>query len=422
MKKKSFAKLFIITLLFFNSFVARGSEKPDSLLLLKQLNSAAIQIAMDSTENFEQFSFLDKSIKESRIIGLGEATHGTHDFVKGNTEIIKYLITHKNFKVVVFESQYGGTDLLNKYIKGEDVKLNSAIYNIGFLNLMNYDILNFAKWLREYNANKKQEKQVVLYGCDSQSARYVVDDLMKFLDEHQSLSKELKEGMIDLRDNMHKTSHKQMKQTLKLLERSFKSLNANDEIMQRLQIVIQSVDLATSSALGRILKRDQLMSLNCKWIFNYNHQNKMAIYAHNAHIAKTSDNSMKKPMGQYISQLYPDFFVIGTGFNQGTVKVQNMGKNPNQTYKSAIDNSYDFFFTQCKYPAFYLDFGLLNNTELKSYVGIKNLSRNIGTGYFIDNAANVQLNYRKHVLSKSYDAMLYIKESTPTRLIFTEKL
>ena len=52
--------------------------------------------------------------------------------MKGNTEIMKYLITRMNFKVIVFESPFGETDLLNRYIRGEDVNLNKAIFNIGF--------------------------------------------------------------------------------------------------------------------------------------------------------------------------------------------------------------------------------------------------------------------------------------------------
>jgi len=307
MKKKSLAKLFIIPLLFCNYFVARGSEKLDSLLLLKQLNRSAIPISLDSAVNYEQFSFLNKSIKESRIVGLGEATHGTHEFMKGNTEIMKYLISYMNFKVIVFESAYGGTDLLNKYITGENVSINKAIYNIGFLNFMNNDILSFVKWLREYNSNKIQDEQVKVYGCDSQSVRYVIDDLVKFLQQHQSLSTELKNRLIDLRDKLSETPDKEKIKTLKLLQSSFNPLIADVEINQRMNIVIQCIDIATSSTLGSILKRDRYMASNCDWLFNANNQRKMVIYAHNMHIAKATDNSMEKPMGQYISQLHPDF-------------------------------------------------------------------------------------------------------------------
>ena len=161
------------------------------------------------------------------------------------------------------------------------------------------------------------------------------------------------------------------------------------------------------------------MAQNCDWLFNANNQRKMVIYAHNVHIAKATDNSMKKLMGQYISQLHPDFFVIGTGFSQGSVGTKR--KNYILSlYKEAINNSYDFFFAKCQYPSFFLDFSLINNTQLKTFVSTKNLSRNTGATKYEDIATNEKLNYRKHVLSKSYDALLYIKASTPTQLIFTE--
>lgn len=321
-----------------------------------------------------------------------------------------------NFKVIVFESQYGGTDLLNKYIKGEDVSVIQAIYNIGFYHLMNNDILNFVKWLKEFNKNKKQDEQVMVYGCDSQSSRYVIDDLIKFLDDHQSLSKELKDRLIDLKDKMHETPKKVLHQTLNLLESSLKPLNVNDEIRQRQQIVIQSVNLATSSVLGGILKRDNYMAQNCNWLFNANHQSKMTIYAHNMHIAKAWDNSMKILMGQHILQLYPDYFVIGTGFNHGKVGLTG-STIVERSYKEAIYGSYDFVLSQCKYASYYLDFNLIDGEALEAFVGTKNLSRNTGANQPVDNSANVNLNYRKHVLSKSYDALLYFKESTPSQIM-----
>lgn len=371
---------------------------------------------MDSTVNYEQFSFLNKSIKESRIVGLGEATHGTHEFMKGNTEIMKYLISYMNFKVIVFESGYGGTNLLNKYITGDNVSINKAIYNIGFLNFMNNDILSFVKWLREYNSNKIQDEQVKVYGCDSQSVRYVIDDLVKFLQQHQSLSTELKNRLIDLRDKLSETPDKEKIKTLKLLQSSFNPLIADVEINQRMNIVIQCIDIATSSTLGSILKRDRYMASNCDWLFNANNQRKMVIYAHNMHIAKATDNSLEKPMGQYISQLHPDFYVIGTGFCKGSVGIKRKNYTPS-FYKEAINNSYDFFFAKCQYPFYFLDFSLINNTELKTFVSTKNISRNTGATSSEDNVPNEKLNYRKHVLDKSYDALLFFKESSPTQIM-----
>lgn len=414
--KKSFTKLFIISLLFCNAFVVQGSEKPDSVLLLKQLNLSAIPISLDSTVNYEQFRFLDKVIKESRIVGLGEATHGTHEFMKGNTEIMKYLISHMDFKVIVLESGYGGTDLLNKYITGENVSINQAIYNIGFLNFMNDDILHFVKWLREYNLNKNQDEHVKIYGCDSQFVRYVIDDLLKFLQQHQSLSIELRSRLIELRDKLSEIPNKEKIKTLKLLQSSFNPLIADEEIKQRMEVVIQCIDIATASTLGSLLKRDQYMAKNCNWIFNANNQRKMMIYAHNVHIAKAPDNSLKKRMGQYFSKLHPDFFVIGTGFCLGSVGIKRKNHTPS-FYNEAINNSYDFFFAKCQYPAYFLEFNLTEEKELKAYVSTKNLSRNTGATKYEDNAKNEKLNYRKHVLDKSYDALLFFKESTPTQIM-----
>jgi erythromycin esterase len=418
MMRPPVVKLLIIFFLFCNCFIAQGSEKPDSLLLIRQLNSTAMPVSLDSA--FEQFSFLNNSIKESRIVGLGEATHGSHEFQKGNTEIMKYLITHMNFKVIVFESAFGGTDLLNKYIRGEDVSLKQAVYNIGFFHLMNNDVLDFANWLRDYNTGKKEDEQIQVYGCDSQSGREVIEDLVKFLEDHQALTDELKTRLNDLKDKFPESPKKELNQTAKLLENSFKALDAGEEIKQRLQIVIQAVDIASASKIFSSPKRDKYMAQNCDWIFKANHQKKMVIYAHNRHIAKATDETMLKWMGQHIKNLYPEYFVIGTGFNQGTVGLKGTEYIPT-TYKDAINGSYDFLFKQCKYPSFYLDLDLLNEPELKSFISTKNFSRDIGGREYPDIEANMKRNYRKHTLSKSYDALLFFKESTPKKIMTWDK-
>lgn len=217
-----------------------------------------------------------------------------------------------------------------------------------------------------------------------------------------------------MRDKLSEIPNKEKTKTLKLLQSSFNPLIADEEIKQRMDIVIQCIDLATSSTLGSLLKRDRFMAQNCEWLFNSNNQRKMVIYAHNVHIAKATDNSMKKLMGQYISQLHPDFYVIGTGFSQGSVGTKRKNYTPS-FYKEAINNSYDFFFSKCQYSSFYLDLSLKNNTELKTFVSTKNLSRNTGATKYEDNASNEELNYRKHVLDKSYDALLFFKDSSPTQ-------
>jgi erythromycin esterase len=181
-----------------------------------------------------------------------------------------------------------------------------------------------------------------------------------------------------------------------------------------MNIVIQCIDIATSSTLGSILKRDRYMASNCDWLFNANNQRKMVIYAHNMHIAKATDNSMKKLMGQYISQLHPDFYVIGTGFSKGSVGIKRKNYTPS-FYKEAINNSYDYFFAKCQYLSYFLDFDIIDDAGLKSFLGSKNLSRNTGGNQYEDNVVNEKQNYRKHVLDKSYDALLFFKESSPTQ-------
>lgn len=422
MKAISFLKLMIlIYVAHITSFVG-AAEKQDSITLIKQLNQTAIPITLKASENYEQFHFLENSIKDSRIVGLGEATHGTHEFMKGNMEVMKYLITNMDFKVIVFETQFGCTDLINRYITGEEVSLNDAMYKLGFLTLLNKNMLSFVEWLKTYNKARAEDDQVLLHGCDVQSSRYVIDDLMEFLEANNSLSLDLNNGLTTLKEKLYKLPKKDLKSTVKQLNKAMKPLDASAEIKHIQKVVNQSADLATASILGGILKRDKYMAETCKWIYDNTGNKKMAVYAHNMHIAQAADNSMKKRMGQHLQQFFPDYFAIGTAFNKGDVGIVGTGFEIS-TYQNAVHGSYDWLFRQSNHLSFFLDFGKIGDNELYEFISTKNISRNPhgGTSKYPDDKANVNLNYRKHTLSKSYDALLFFNSSTPNTYFLKEE-
>src|SRR5690554_1030782 len=54
--------------------------------------------------NSEDFSFLEKELKDAQIVLLGEITHNDGNVFELKTEIIKYLYNNMGFKTIAFES------------------------------------------------------------------------------------------------------------------------------------------------------------------------------------------------------------------------------------------------------------------------------------------------------------------------------
>ena len=59
---------------------------------------------------------LRRSIGNARVVGLGEATHGTREFFQLKHRMIEYCVSQLGFTVIGFEAPYGETLLVNDYV------------------------------------------------------------------------------------------------------------------------------------------------------------------------------------------------------------------------------------------------------------------------------------------------------------------
>ena len=99
---------------------------------------------------------LMESIGSARLVLLGEATHGTHEFYRERAEITKRLITEKQFTAVAVEADWPDAYRINRYVRGmsQDAESIDALADFKrFPTWMwrNADVLNFVGWLRAYN-------------------------------------------------------------------------------------------------------------------------------------------------------------------------------------------------------------------------------------------------------------------------------
>lgn len=84
-------------------------------------------IALSDTVNFNDLQFLEKILKDKRIVFLGESGHGVAEYTILKSRIIKYLHEELDFDVLTFESNSAdafATDYFNTY-----TKVDSTIYN-----------------------------------------------------------------------------------------------------------------------------------------------------------------------------------------------------------------------------------------------------------------------------------------------------
>lgn len=96
-----------------------------------KINALAIQ-HMEAGHGFADLKPLERVLREVRIIGLGEATHGTREFFLFKHRLLEFLVKEMNVRVLAIETGYSSTSDINDYVMGKSVNAAQALARQGF--------------------------------------------------------------------------------------------------------------------------------------------------------------------------------------------------------------------------------------------------------------------------------------------------
>src|SRR4051812_13862906 len=112
----------------------------------------------------EDYGKLLELIGDARIVLLGEASHGTHEFYRERATITRRLILEKGFQAVAVEADWPDAYRVNRWIRcvGDDRTGRDALGDFQrFPRWMwrNADVLTFLEWLRRHNESLTPEQR-----------------------------------------------------------------------------------------------------------------------------------------------------------------------------------------------------------------------------------------------------------------------
>src|SRR5437762_1548778 len=130
------------------------------LLYLKTPEPSAIEIvknhAVPIRGEQDDFDALMERIGDARLVLLGEASHGTHEFYRTRAEITKRLVKEKGFTAVCAEADWPDAYTINRYVLGTNSTMTAIEALAGFNRFpawmwRNADVLDFIGWLKAHN-------------------------------------------------------------------------------------------------------------------------------------------------------------------------------------------------------------------------------------------------------------------------------
>jgi erythromycin esterase len=125
---------------------------------------------------------LDEIAGRVRVLGLGEATHGSREFGDFRLSATKRLIQRGNYRIVAIEASESRLALLDRFVGGEAVPSAEVTQAIEFGWIGRRTQRELVGWLREWNAGRQPADRVRLVGLDPQDNRTAREALGKFLE------------------------------------------------------------------------------------------------------------------------------------------------------------------------------------------------------------------------------------------------
>jgi len=146
------------------------------------------RLARPVTGAAEDYDGLLSLVGDRRLVLIGEASHGTHEFYRERARITRRLIDELGFTVVAVEGDWPDAYRVNRYVMGMagDATADGALQ--GFRRFptwmwRNRDVLSFVQWLRARNdAQGDPATKARFYGLDLYSLRASIEAVVEYLD------------------------------------------------------------------------------------------------------------------------------------------------------------------------------------------------------------------------------------------------
>lgn len=390
----------------------------------------------DAVAEHDDLRFLDESLKDVLVVGIGESTHGTKEFNQMNLKLFKYLVDVHDYNTLYLEDEFSICLSLDKYIKCDSECDSTSVKTLRNWPWCTNEMNQLLEWMKAYN-KENRSNMLSIVGIDMQDSKSITASLNTIL-------KDSKVDTISLPKAVKGSTEKTFNNYLK----SF----SNEKMIASFQNKINEIDKSQVDIYNKLLSdlswnklmlekrrkyhlRDLGMGKNLVAHLEKNQEAKGMLIAHNGHLAKYSKGK-KDEMKNYLllggfldQELGKKFFYIMQDFDEGCFNAYHLIDNGN----TKDINSYDLS-PVCIEPGIENSIGavLRNNKATMSYITeedlfklaeVKTLRKHSIGAVFRPEKKNPNQSSQFYFIEEEdnhFDACILHKKSSPTQLLKTE--
>ena len=368
----------------------------------------------------------------TRIIALGEATHGNREFQQLKREVFEILVRKYDVRALVIEGDCGGCTIINEYIQGGEGDDRELTKLLGYRLYRTDDMQELIRWMHDYNETVPEEGKVRLYGMDIQRSTFNIQVLKEFYDrvdperaadvsaqlddlfgtEEDGYDKERADEIIASMDALSKELENRSEAYIEASDPdtylraclSTKALNCYIKYGEKENYSHRYRDESMKSMVDRILTHEE-----------QEHGSELMLACHNGHMTK-NQSSRFTFLGKFLHDEMQDaYFAIGTDFYITSCNLP--GNNGRMVKEFCSDDP-----LACNMKDSSLDKGLLifSNVDEESSL-YPYISESIPTGSLGEAFTPLMLlmknQYQLYFAPEDmYDAMILYYQTTPTQI------
>lgn len=430
--------------------MTRDRDVPHDELVDRIRTHASRPGTTDPNADVDEFAAFDPVIEDVDVVGLGEATHRTREFVRFEHLFFRYLVERHGFRLFGLEAPFSETMALHDFVVHGEGTLDAALDQIDFRIYETEEMATLFRWMRSFNEGRPASDRIEVYGFDVQSAAGAAEALLSYLEDPsvspppddviESLSM-VADGVFEGEDVNEERLGKG-ERVVSSLEDRFESTVDDDPddadpdpsiakqhwrtLQGACEFARTGLEADRSAQWGL---RDRYMAEAVEWMLDHADPNRIAVWAHDNHVKRgrlTGDGHPSKTMGEHLASRYGDgYYALGTQFGRGVVRawvptdgegeIEVDGRDLSMTeipVPQPIEGSIPAVFTDVGAPVVLLDYRSLPDGGLLREWLDEERPHHFVAG--VIDPADRRNFYRDYGAARAFDGLAFVRAASPT--------
>ncbi|MFE7194379.1 erythromycin esterase family protein [Kitasatospora sp. NPDC057541] len=272
-----------------------------------------------------------------RIVGLGEATHGTREFFQLKHRLLEFLVMELGFRTLAMEASASASPAVDAYVRYGIGEADKVLAGLGFWTWRTREVLAVIEWMRAYNRGRPEDEKVRFAGIDPQRCGASLTVLDSFLREAAPAAPERLTTLRSALGVLSTAYPGSFPGARKLVRDAHELVDALEEFgpeaadaIEHARILVRAADVVTCARRHTdplqtaFAARDRHMA-DAMGVLLEDPSAKVALWAHNCHVMKGRQGGAVPALGWHLSARNgAAYYALGLLFGSGAFRARRV--------------------------------------------------------------------------------------------------